>query len=517
MLDNNSLKPVEGLDKYVRTLYEKHFVFYKRTKKYAHCLCSECGKEYTIRTEGTGDMFEDSCMDIYPIPQRDSKTICPKCKKESVYKPAGVFKTDHRYRYFVIGQKLSETEFVFRIYYSWRQTIKNNPSNYNFCEEKRIYLQKGKKPERFYKYAKKWGECTHGELFSYCVHPSTFEEIQKTEMFKYVPEYPKKEKYNKDSWVMDFYIAAARYPDMEMILKNGMYQLADNLINKAAVNFNPRGKTIYDRLRINKNRMKDLINQEGAMKPLMIYQMERRSGVNWKDEELRFIELLWEDSYGNNFSEILKYTTPTKLKNYFKKMKIDINENDDYKKRNSKHSERREYYDYIRMRRENGYDMTNSIYLFPKDIHLRHNEMVLEKEKANIDKRIEEVNKKFTNIAKKYKQIARRYSAAAGGLIIRPAKNAGEIVLEGRVLHHCVGGDNYLQKHNSGSSYILFLRKADNQDIPFVTVEIHDEKIFQWYGAYDSKPEEKMIDAWLKAYTKELTQRRTEKKKAKTA
>ena len=238
--------------------------------------------------------------------------------------------------------------------------------------------------------------------------------------------------------------------------------------------------------------MKDLINQKGAMKPLMIYQMERRSGVNWKDEELRFVELLWEDSYGNNFSEILKYTTPTKLKNYFKKMKIDINENDDYKKRNSKHSERREYYDYIRMRRENGYDMTNSIYLFPKDIHLRHNEMVLEKEKADLDKRIEEVNKKYTSIAKKYKQIARRYSAAAGGLIIRPAKNAGEIVLEGRVLHHCVGGDNYLQKHNSGISYILFLRKADNQDMPFVTVEIKDEKIFQWYGAYDTKPEEKI-------------------------
>ena len=65
-----------------------------------------------------------------------------------------------------------------------------------------------------------------------------------------------------------------------------------------------------------------------------------------------------------------------------------------------------------------------------------------------------------------------------------------------------------MENHNNGKSFILFLREADKKDIPFVTVEIKDEEIRQWYGAYDKKPNQKLIDAWLKTYTKELKKRK---------
>ena len=144
--------------------------------------------------------------------------------------------------------------------------------------------------------------------------------------------------------------------------------------------------------------------------------------------------------------------------------------------------------------------------------------MVLENEKEKFAIREREVRKKYPNIEKNYKKYSDIYAAAAAGYVIRPAKDAAEIVAEGRYLHHCVGLDTYLSKHNKGQSIILFLRKASEKDIPFITIEIKGDKIVQWYGAYDKKPQEEYFQAWLDTYTKEL-QKHNEKptKKKKTA
>lgn len=90
--------------------------------------------------------------------------------------------------------------------------------------------------------------------------------------------------------------------------------------------------------------------------------------------------------------------------------------------------------------------------------------------------------------------------------IIRPAKSAEEIVTEGRVLHHCVGGDNYLGKHDRGETYILFLRFKDTPNMQYVTVEIEatTPNILQWYGAHDKKPDQENIQKWLNRYIRML-------------
>ena len=165
------------------------------------------------------------------------------------------------------------------------------------------------------------------------------------------------------------------------------------------------------------------------------------------------------------------------------------------------------------MKVDQGYEM-NDIQVFPKDIRRRHDEMVLEAEKTKLDKRKKEANERYSKIKAKYHRLSDKYSAAAGGLIIRPAKDAAEIVTEGRILHHCVGGDNYLSSHNDGRSFILFLRKISEKDTPYITVEIRDDKIIQWYGAYDRKPDKQMIEAWLEKYIKELKKHEKMLKKA---
>lgn len=144
--------------------------------------------------------------------------------------------------------------------------------------------------------------------------------------------------------------------------------------------------------------------------------------------------------------------------------------------------------------------------------------MVLETERDKIAVREREVLGKYPKIEENYKKYSDIYSAAAAGYIIRPAKNAAEIVAEGRYLHHCVGLDTYLSKHNSGKSVILFLRKVSEPDIPFITIEIRGDHIVQWYGAYDKKPQEEYFQEWLDTYIEELKKHNQKPaKKKKTA
>ena len=82
--------------------------------------------------------------------------------------------------------------------------------------------------------------------------------------------------------------------------------------------------------------------------------------------------------------------------------------------------------------------------------------------------------------------------------------NAGEIILEGRMLHHCVGGDSYLSKHNRGETAILFLRREESPDNSYYTIEIKGNEIVQWYGLRDKKPDKEIIGPWLDKYVESL-------------
>ena len=496
------LKPVPKIEDYAKSLFKDNYIFYKRSGKKAQCLCNHCGAEYTILTEESGDCFEDAMLYIEK-PERDKQTVCRKCKVSAKYEPKGSFKTRYRYNTIVFGQKVDDEGFVFRVYGITKISRKNTLADYHFYEYKRIVLLKTQKAVAYDSYQRDiWHKGSNNVNHYYEVYPKTYKEIDKTGMFKYVPK-------DKSYDLMDYYIAAARYPDMEMIIKSGMSELALGLINEWSVNFNPRGRQIHDRLRINKNRIKPLMESKGDRHLLRLYQMEHLYRANWNDEELEFVRAILDGYYYNTqrTKTAFKYTTPLKLKHYFEKQKIEYNEKDDYQTRRQKEEVRKEYLDYLNMKAASGYDMTDDITLFPKDIHRRHAEAVLESEQKKLDERCQAVLDKYPQIKKKYKTLMNKYGATAGGYIIRPAKDASEIVMEGRLLHHCVGGDNYLSSHNRGNSFILFLRPIKDKDIPYITVEIRKNKIVQWYGAYDRKPEKEKMEKWLSTYTKELEKR----------
>ncbi|MBQ8426654.1 MAG: PcfJ domain-containing protein, partial [Clostridia bacterium] len=74
---------------------------------------------------------------------------------------------------------------------------------------------------------------------------------------------------------------------------------------------------------------------------------------------------------------------------------------------------------------------------------------------------------------------------------------------------HCVGRMDYDQRIAKEQSLIFFIRKANEKEIPFVTVEfsISEKKVRQCYGVRDTKPAPEVIDfvnAWAKKAKRRL-------------
>lgn len=97
-------------------------------------------------------------------------------------------------------------------------------------------------------------------------------------------------------------------------------------------------------------------------------------------------------------------------------------------------------------------------------------------------------------------------------LIMKAPESGTEIILEGKMLQHCVGG--YVQRHADGKTNILFIRKKDEPDMPYFTIEVsNDYQIIQCHGyrneATCSKPDE-IID-FEKRYTDFLEELKNER------
>lgn len=149
-----------------------------------------------------------------------------------------------------------------------------------------------------------------------------------------------------------------------------------------------------------------------------------------------------------------------------------------------------DYMDYIRMSKEMHVYLGHKSVLFPANVVEAHrtitarfnehqNEIMLEKNKAE--------NEVFSR--KAAEQYARygisEYSR--GDYCVRLPRLRTDLIIEGQSLNHCVGGQHYADNHKSGERMIFFIRKNENPDKPFFTMELcmSDYSIKQLYGFGD--------------------------------
>ena len=148
----------------------------------------------------------------------------------------------------------------------------------------------------------------------------------------------------------------------------------------------------------------------------------------------------------------------------------------------SNNSELSAYADYITAADGCGLDLSNSIYLLPKDFWEKHDTVTAAWSAICANRRSTEANQKYKT---RLPKLTARYLYWNNNLLIRAPINAGEIVEEGERLKHCVGG--YADRHLSGKTTILFLRRRDKPHVPLVTIEMDGNTIRQVYGYHNDR------------------------------
>ena len=180
------------------------------------------------------------------------------------------------------------------------------------------------------------------------------------------------------------------------------------------------------------------------------------------------------------------------------------------------------YSDYIRACRYLNIDLSLDKNRYPRDFRfwhdLRTDEMYTKRkiEQAKADKERQkllrkqerEMARKFAQIVKKYTPLTHCSTNADFAVLI--AKNPADLDAEGTALHHCVGRGTYDKKMSNGETLIFFIRRINDMQTPFVTLEYSPSKksVLQCYAKNNSKPEENVMqfvhNEWLPNANKQL-------------
>lgn len=493
------------------------YIFYKRKGRFAEFHCGCCGATYKYATEPL-DTFEGQFEHIVMVPKAGAKARCEKCDEQGIYKQLGRGDEiiDKRRCYMVqpYGDKGGAVVRYFEIYKTSRA---GSEPYFEDVEINRSFFIPGEdKIQRDYQVYSSWEGVNlwlpnnipgmasitvrAGRLYEGNLAELAGTELEHTGIEEFAKEY---DHFEVESYMESY----RRMPALEMIVKMKLTYLANRLVENdhtAWDSVNTQGQNAAEVLMVDKKKIKKLVKEKGLQYYHDLLRIEKAMGIDLPEEIEDKLQMLAINT--TNLEQMLGYMSAKQIINRVMRYSGITELSDDLCGRAMGHIHQiaQTYADYISMRASLGYDMSNLIIQYPRNLQEEHHKMVVETNANEAENKIKTVNVKYKAIEEKYEDLCERYQYEDEEFVIRPAKNAGEIVEEGRKLHHCVGGDMYLNNHARGFSTILFLRPTAEKRVPFITVEIRGFAIKQWYGAYDKKPMQKKIDRWLNKYLKAL-------------
>ena len=140
--------------------------------------------------------------------------------------------------------------------------------------------------------------------------------------------------------------------------------------------------------------------------------------------------------------------------------------------------------DYLTAAEALNYPLHRENVLFPKDLGAAHDSTTQKHQNRMQQEREKEQREKDRLAALAYlerkKELENKYNYEADGYLIRVPEGKEEIVEEGRKLRHCVAG--YADRHMNGKVVILFMRKVNRPNEPWLTIEMSVNRLVQIHG-----------------------------------
>ena len=520
--------PEKRILEYADRIYfhNKHHLYYKKYGSWTRIACSKCGGVTDARWRD-GISYESQFQKHTEEPREGKSGKCPMCGAVGTYKCQGKIKGEYSKKiHLFLGQRYKEDGAVLRyveIEKAWiLGFIEGNdgPEMYNAAEElsgvevARAYFEPGKKVQidyhkrDLYRNEDFWDDCNlYGlaniDIKAATIMPETYEELKNT-IFRYsgLKEYDEQaQEVNPIRYLQNY----QKTPQIEILAKLGLSEIVKGINEgRTGIIVDASAKRLDALLGIRRERTKKLIEEKGDARLLRVLQIEKSLDQHWTEEQVNHLRETGLDIAHIAF--VLNYMTIQKLLNRIEKYAGCAYETNCGRAVANIRNTAIIYIDYLMMRERRGYDLHNTVYQQPRDLSAAHRQMVTETNREEVKKRLEETEERYVNIKKRYRSLRKEYCYEDATYLIRPARSAEEIVMEGRILHHCVGGDNYLSKHNEGKSYILMMRYQKEPETPYITIEINPEqkRIVQWYGERDTKPDKEKIQSWLDNYLDKL-------------
>lgn len=143
-----------------------------------------------------------------------------------------------------------------------------------------------------------------------------------------------------------------------------------------------------------------------------------------------------------------------------------------------------------------GFDLDDDAVIFPHDVKTAQARATA----AIKYETSKELRGKFKKMAEKISCL--RYEK--DGLLIIPAESESQLIAEGKILHHCVGGYG---KEHCGGNCIFFIRRADAPDVPFYTLQLdtHTGRVIQNRGE-NNCDRTAAVQAFENAWLREIVQ-----------
>lgn len=298
----------------------------------------------------------------------------------------------------------------------------------------------------------------------------------------------------------DFLAGYKKSPSLEYFIKAGLFRLTDEYVAGFTA-FPWTGKNMQEILGIDRQRAGRLIKMDGGITALEWLKYEQESGIPVKDDLAGWLEENRIRPYDcRPILEELK--SVNRMANYMKKQKTAPNKTAEI------------WRDYLRMAEQEGMDTTDDIVRMPRDLKARHDQLVDVATARRDAERMEKEKEKYSRLDAQIREnlpAAARYYWQNGDYAVIPAGRCEELIAEGRVLHHCVGSsDQYMEKMAKGESWILFLRKKEELEKPYYTIEINmeNDEILQYYSEFDRQPDKEIISRLLNKFRQSVKQKR---------
>lgn len=510
-LEERHKKETDKIDEYMKTVpklpanfkswvndtvfNKSRYIYYKKINSTTiEAFCTSCLKPVSYQITKTQN---------HSNIRHNKPGKCPLCGKSIIYKATGKTTLLVDYANAAIMQKTTKG-FVIR-YFSVTKEYKDHykKPSLSVCEEVRDFHEDEKIKSYEYDNFKQTGKmrwCNssgHFCLDTACLYTRNIRYVLADTAWKYSCIYELAK--NRDSFNIYGYLRSYKnYPAYEYLIKLKLYNLvADDIDSYGSPNygFNFEGKNIQEVLGIDRQGLNQLQRLNGDYEHLSLIKEAANAGIQLKDKEIDWA--IKTEVRADRFVSLTKYTTVHKVIKYISSSLGLETIPDNYIQSHWLFGSpvtnfTRDWLDYLDNCTLLRYDTKNSMILFPKNLKARHDEVA---ERVDTEK-----NKIYNRAVSEMREsLEKEYVYKDKTFIIRPPKSADEIIKEGQVLRHCVGTGSYIKDMAKGEGIILFVRRTDNPEEPFYTLELSRGRIVQCRGKKNSsmtKDVKKFLDKW---------------------